>query len=152
MLRGALVAVLAANLLFFAWARGWLAPMWPAPVHGEREPGRQAAQVRPELINVLGTRAASTAVAAAQAASMAAGVADTCLETAPLTGAEADAAEAALEQAGVQRASWARRPAAGTPAPDRFVLSLDRPSAALVQQLQALPDPVPRFRPCASPR
>ena len=152
MLRGALLAVLAANLLFFAWARGWLAPMWPAPVHGERDPGRQAAQVRPEVINVLSPRAASAAVAAAQAASLADGSADACLETGLLTAPEADAAEAALEQAGVERGAWERRPAPAALAPDRFVLVADKPSAALAQQLQALPDAAPKFRPCTSPR
>lgn len=149
MLRAAVLAVLAANLLFFAWARGWLAPMWPAPSHGQREPQRQTAQVKPELINVLSARAASAAVAAAAATSLAADAADACLEAGPFSPAEADAAEASLQQAGLPRTDWERRQASS---PDLIMLAVDRPSAALARQLQALPDTAPRFRPCPSTR
>ena len=106
MQRAALVLLVAANLTFFAWARGWLAPMWPPPVHGEREPARLAAQVRPEAVAVLGAKAASAAVSAARAASMAAGEAELCLEAGPLVAAEVAAAEAMLVQAGVPRETW----------------------------------------------
>ena len=40
MLRVAVALVVAANLLFFAWARGWLSPVIEPPHHGEREPQR----------------------------------------------------------------------------------------------------------------
>ena len=109
MQRAAVVLLVAANLVFFAWARGWLAPMWPAPVHGEREPARLAAQVRPEAIVVLSAKAASAAVSAARAASMAAGEAELCLEAGPLAVAEVAAAEAVLVQAGVPRETWDQR-------------------------------------------
>ena len=53
MLRSLVAVVVLANLLFFAWARGWLAPAWPAPRHAEREPERLEAQVRPETLSVV---------------------------------------------------------------------------------------------------
>lgn len=65
MLRTLLALVLLANLLFFGWAGGWLAPTFPAPGAGEREPGRLAAQVAPERVTVLAPAAASAALAAA---------------------------------------------------------------------------------------
>ena len=70
MLRSLVALVVLANLLFFAWARGWLAPAWPAPRHAEREPERLAAQVRPDTLSVVPPTAASAAVAAARAASL----------------------------------------------------------------------------------
>ena len=63
MLRALVVALLLANGLFFAWTRGWLAPLWAAPSHGDREPARLAAQVRPELMVVMPADAASAALA-----------------------------------------------------------------------------------------
>lgn len=146
LIRNLALALLVANALFFAWARGWLAPLSAGPAHSQREPARQDAQVRPELIKVLTPRAASEA--AARAASAAA--AGTCLETTPLTPTEADAAEAALEQAGIPRSTWQRRNAPGTP--DRAQLVVEAPAEPLQQQLQALPGAAPRFSPCASPR
>ena len=65
MLRALLALLLLANLLFFGWAGGWLAPAFPAPGAGDREPGRLAAQVAPERVTVLAPAAASAALAAA---------------------------------------------------------------------------------------
>ena len=65
MLRALLALLLLANLLFFGWAGGWLAPAFPAPGTGDREPGRVAAQVAPERVTVLAPAAASAALAAA---------------------------------------------------------------------------------------
>lgn len=114
MLRGALIALLVANGLFFLWARGALAPVWAPPAHGEREPGRLAAQLRPELMGVLPADAASAALAAAAAASAAARLA--CLEAGPFSDAEIAAAEAELTSAALPAGSWQReqleRPAA----------------------------------------
>jgi len=71
MLRAAVIVLLLANALVFAWSRGWLAPVLALPGAGEREPDRLLQQVRPESIVVLGPKAA--AQAASKAAESAAG-------------------------------------------------------------------------------
>jgi len=98
MLRTLVVLLLLANLLFFAWAHGWLAPALPPPHHGEREPERLAAQLRPASIKLITPQAASAA-----AASVA------CVEAGPFSDADVGVAEAALLGAGVPTAAWARR-------------------------------------------
>lgn len=109
MLRLVVVVLVLANAFFFAWTRGWLAPLLDVPTHGERNPERLSQQVRPEVIGVLGARAASAAVSAARAASMAAGEGEMCLELGPFTMADVGAAEALLVQAGVAAEQWVRR-------------------------------------------
>lgn len=70
MLRAAVTVLLLANVLVFAWSRGWLAPVLALPGAGEREPDRLLQQVRPESIVVLGPKAAALAASkAADAAS-----------------------------------------------------------------------------------
>jgi hypothetical protein len=102
MLRTLVLLALAANALFFAWAQGYLAPLWPPPRQAEREPGRIGAQVRPEAITVLPATAASAAVSAARQAAVA------CMEAGPFSDADAGKAEAALAEAGVPAGSWQR--------------------------------------------
>ena len=102
MLRAAVVAVVLANLLFFGWAGGWLAPSLPAPHSGEREPERLAAQLSPERVAVLAPPAASAAIAAARAAAIA------CLEAGPLGESGIAAAEAALAAAKLPEGSVLR--------------------------------------------
>lgn len=133
MRRAVLVVLVGANLIFFAWARDWLAPMFPAPLHGEREPARLAAQVRPEAIAVLTPKAASAAVSAARAASMAAGEADLCVEAGPLVAGDVAAAEALLVQAGVPLETWQQRKADAS-----TWLRIDRAGAALREQLRGI--------------
>lgn len=53
MLRLLVAALLLANLLFFAWSRGWLDQVIGVPAQGDREPQRLASQVRPELVRLL---------------------------------------------------------------------------------------------------
>lgn len=133
MSRALLLVLVAANIVFFAWARDWLAPMWPAPLHGEREPARLAAQVRPEAIAVLSAKAASAAVSAARAASMAAGEAELCVEAGPLAAGELAAAEALLVQAGVARETWEQR------ARDTSTwLRIERAGVSLREQLRGI--------------
>lgn len=103
MLRAAVVLILAANLLFFAWARGWLAPVVAPPHAGEREPERLAAQVRPELVRVLPPEAAATARVV-------------CLEAGPFADADVGIAEAAMLGAGVPATAWRRDTTAPPPA------------------------------------
>ena len=99
MLRALVLVLLLANLMFFAWARGWVgAP----PRQAESEPARLAAQVRPELLKVLPAAAASVAVQAARSAAM------VCLETGPLAGTDLIAAEALLVATQVPQGGWAR--------------------------------------------
>ena len=100
MLRALVVAMLAANLLFFAWARGWLSPALPLPHQGEREPERLAAQVHPELIRIVPPQAASAAVTAASTQ---------CLEAGPFADGDIGVAEAAVLAAGVPNAAFERR-------------------------------------------
>ncbi len=101
-MRGLVAALLLANLLFFAWARGWLAPTWQAPRHGEREPERVAAQVRPDSITVVSANAANAVVAAARAAGL------TCLDAGPFNDSDLAAAENLLASANLPPGSWTR--------------------------------------------
>jgi hypothetical protein len=90
MLRALVAALLLANLLFFGWARGVLAPALPGPHSGEREPERLAAQFNPERVLVLPPPAASAAISAAREAAFA------CLEAGPRGEADVATAEATL--------------------------------------------------------
>lgn len=56
-----LVALVAANVLFFVFTRGWLDGIGGINSLGDREPGRLALQVRPETIRLLPMPAASGA-------------------------------------------------------------------------------------------
>lgn len=109
MLRVVVGLLLLANLAFFGWARGWFEPAMPPPHHGEREPQRLAAQVRPDAVIVLPPKAASAAIAAARAA------AAVCLQAGPLTDAELGPAEAALAAAQLPDGALQREPAPPPP-------------------------------------
>lgn len=137
MLRMLVLLLLLANLLFFGWARGWFAPAWPAPRTAEREPERVAAQVRPELIEVLSPAAASAAVAAARVAAV------LCLEAGPYDAAGVAGAESVLRAAGLSEGSWERQPA--SPPSRLFWLRVPRADAAQQARLSAL---APAYRPC----
>ncbi len=109
MLRIAVAALVLANLLFFVWARGWLAPGFPPPRQGESEPERMAQQVRPELIAVLPAKAASAALNAAREASA------VCLEAGPFGADQVEAAESALAAAQPASGAWTREAVAAPP-------------------------------------
>lgn len=109
MLRTVVALLLVANLAFFAWTRGWLAPGLAAPRHAEHEPERLAAQVSPQAVAVLTQKAANAAVVAARAA------AAVCMEAGPLGAAELAAAQAALATVQLPEAAWLREPAAAPP-------------------------------------
>jgi hypothetical protein len=85
MLRILLLALLAANLLFFGFTRGWFDGLAGLQSHGDREPERIANQVHPASIVLMPPRRRPAPAAAA-------------LESAPVAGAEAGAAEAALRR------------------------------------------------------
>ena len=103
MLRTLAALLILANLLFFAWARGWLAPTAPPPLSGSREPQRLAAQVHPERVTVMAPVAASAAIRTAQ------NQAALCLEAGPFTEDSVQAAEAALVELELPAGTWARR-------------------------------------------
>lgn len=109
MLRVVVGLLLLANLAFFGWARGWFEPSMPPPHHGEREPQRLTAQLRPDAVIVLPPRAASAAIAAARAA------AAVCLQAGPLAASEMGPAESALASAQLPDGAWQREPALAPP-------------------------------------
>lgn len=144
MLRRLVLVLLLANLGFFAWTRGWLAPWLPPPADG-REPQRLAQQLHPQRIAVLSAGAASAALAAAAvAAASAPPEAEPpvlCLEAGPFNESTAQAALALLAEHGVakdavQRELVARNVTWGVviaPLADREVL---RTRAAELTRLQ----------------
>jgi hypothetical protein len=105
MLRAVVALLLLANLVFFGWSQGWLAPLLGVPHQGEREPERLATQLHPELITVLAPGAASAALTAARAT--------TCLEAGPVAETDLAAAEAAL--APLPAGTWTREAAPAPP-------------------------------------
>lgn len=100
MLRPLIVALLIANLGYFAWTQGWL-PSWVgASPLGDRDPQRLERQVNPEAVRILPPLPASrTAQSAAQAPA--------CIEAGPFDGTQVEAAEAALTLL-VPAGNWSR--------------------------------------------
>ena len=105
MLRALFLALVLANLGFYAWTQGWLDGVVGARAGGDREPERLTRQVQPETVVILpwtpasGVAATDTADAAARA----------CLEAGPFSAVEIAVASAALKEA-LPRASndnWA---------------------------------------------
>jgi hypothetical protein len=95
MLRALFIALLLLNALFFGWTRGWLDDIIGLKARGDREPERLARQLHPERIELLNPQAAT----ALQKTS--------CLQLGPLDGdAALQAAQAALERAGVPADAW----------------------------------------------
>ncbi len=127
MLRTLVALLLLANLLFFAWSRGWLTPLVAPPHAGEREPERLAAQVRPEQVRVL--RSGGNGAAAAKGSA--------CLEAGPFAEADVGIAEAALLSAGVPANAWVRETVAG-----QSWLRVARADDELRARLLALKEPV----------
>lgn len=153
MLRALLLGLLAANLLFFAWAQGWLGE------HRSGEPQRLAKQLRPEWVQVLPWQAASApaepasaaaqASAGAQAGASQAAVGTVCLESGPWADEQLPAALAALQATNVAAGSWSVQ-ADGLGGRWLRVPAAD---AALAQQLLAAAGPAPNrgFKPCRVP-
>lgn len=102
------VGLLAANLLFFAWTRGWLDSATDYRVNAGHEPQRLAAQEHPELIQPLSASAVS---ALGQRV---------CLELGPFEDdAGLGAAQAALRGAGLA-VDWVTR---SSETPGQFVIA-----------------------------
>lgn len=127
MLRWWALALLVANLMFFAWSRGQAGRL-------EGEPDRKVQQVHPEAVHLLtpGDATAAPAPQAASGADFGASAADSaatsasastatrCIEAGPFNTAEVAAAEAAL----------AASPAASTLAPRWSRVGVEVPVAA----------------------
>jgi len=88
MLRLLVLALVLANLGFYAWTQGMLDGVVGMRAHGDREPDRLARQVRPEIIRVLPPGAAVATLTEAAPA---------CLEAGPYTPAQIGAAEGVLQ-------------------------------------------------------
>ena len=119
MLRGLVLALLLANLVFFVWTRGALDGGATGSSRSDREPQRLAQQVSPEAIRLIPPPPESASATSASASS---GVASFCLEAGPFDDAELAIAEATLdarEPASKEARRWVR-------------VSADRPGIWLV--------------------
>lgn len=101
MLRWLAGLLLLANLAFWALTQEPVAAAMGLSGDDGRDPGRLARQVHPEKVKVLRTGLAASAPSA-----MAAEPPLACLETGPLNEAQAQAATAALQRAGVPAGAW----------------------------------------------
>ena len=121
MLKWLVIALLAANVAFFAWTQGWLDGVVGVRALGDREPGRLAQQVRPDSVVILTPTAVAAAASAASAAGSAASsaassatpaasgavVGSACLEAGPFSSLELTSAEAALSNL-MSASAWTR--------------------------------------------
>lgn len=123
MLRAIVVVLLLANLGFYAWREGWLAPLHRvigARPEGDREPERLAQQIRPEAVRLIPAEAASVAARTPAApasvpasppeasAPQATAPTTACMEAGPYGPADINAAEATLKAA-LPSGGWSRR-------------------------------------------
>jgi hypothetical protein len=143
MLKAALALLLAANLLFFGFTRGWFDGAFGLHARGDREPERIANQVRPAAIVLMPMASAPP------------GTSGSCLESAPVAGAEAAAAEAVLKVA-LPVGAWSdlrSESTVGTSTVVTHVYRVGNADAALAARLAGLRlDSSGRgFSPCARP-
>lgn len=109
MLRPLALGLLVANALLLAAQFGVYDRLLgrPDPQQAQREPERLQRQLHAETLRVLPPQAASAALAAAAASAAASSAAPlACLEAGPFAGAEAEAAERTLRDAGLPAGSW----------------------------------------------
>ncbi len=159
MLKGLVLALVLANLAFFAWTRG-------QTVRAEREPDRQAQQIRPESVRLLApdgsaeappSEAASSAEAAVSVDEAASAAPTTlCVEAGPFSSTEVASAEAALAASPAASAvanRWTRvaAPDAAASAATAYRLRVDAATPDEAAALEALPASVLTrgFAPCA---
>ncbi len=114
MLRGLLLALLLANLVFFVWSQDGLGNGDGSPVRGEREPERLSRQVNPESVQLQRPPVAASAPAASAfaATSPAATASSINAASAPVS----SASEAASAPAAVEASSSAASIASAGPA------------------------------------
>ena len=99
MLRPLVAALLIANLGFYAWSEGWLDNIVGVRSIGDREPERMARQLHPELVRILPSGDAASAMDVASTASAQGTGAGTCVEAGPFSDAEVGTAQAAAKGA-----------------------------------------------------
>jgi hypothetical protein len=107
MLQRAVLLLLLANLLFFAWTQGWLDGVTGLRSQGDREPERLARQVRPETVRILAPSDAIPSTSSAPASGAGAETV-TCLEAGPFATGASVSAIAAVQGAmpPVPASSW----------------------------------------------
>lgn len=115
MFRWIVAALLLANLVFFAWSKGWLDEATGLRARGDREPERLQKQVRPESVRVVTPQAVAAAASAAEARLA-------CLEAGPFNNDTIAAAETALA-ATLPSGTWVRR---STEVPSRWIVYMGR--------------------------
>ena len=96
MLRGLLLALLLANLVFLVWSQGGLGNAEGSAAGGEREPERLSRQVHPEAVQLLRSVVAASPTAASASAATAADPAASAASSAEAASAP-EAASAATE-------------------------------------------------------
>lgn len=138
MLRALLLVLVAANLVYAAWWRGWL-PAELLPLArgdaGQREPGRLAAQVHPEYIELLAGPPADRLASSR------------CLQAGPFTDEAWPDAEAAVSRMGLASGQWLRVPA--DPPGSGSLLRVPEADATSQERLQAGEPELGRaFSPC----
>lgn len=104
MLRIVVLLLVLANAGFYSWRQGWLDTAVGVPAQGDREPGRLAAQVTPEMVRVLAPLPAENA----------ANEPTTCLEIGPYSPGQLSTAEAALQTV-LTPGTWVDRNADAVP-------------------------------------
>ena len=104
MLRALVLALLLANVAFYAWTQGWLDTVVGVRATGDREPERLARQVRPEIVRIVPASAASATSEPLPGALA-------CLEAGPFADAELATAKAAA-RAALPAAGWTTVPSA----------------------------------------
>jgi len=124
MMRAVVALLLVANVVFFAWSRGWLDTVAGVRATGDREPERLARQVHPEVVRILTPQAVAAAASAAESRLA-------CLEAGPFDDAAVGAAEAALATT-LPSGTWAR---ASTERPSGWIVYVGRfPSREAMQR------------------
>ena len=113
LLRTTVVALLAANALYYGWSHGLLAPIGLAPAPAN-EPQRLSQQIRPETLQVTQAGPAAPAAGpvsegpapATSSASPGAGGPAACLQAGPFDAAQAEVLRRALTSANLPPGSW----------------------------------------------
>ena len=143
-MRALLAALLAANLLFFGFSRGWFDGAFGLHALGDREPERLAAQVRPGSVRILPMGSVASASPAASAPTA-------CYEAGPFAAADAASIEAQLN-ASLPAGSWVDVRADAAPAA-AHLYRVAAATADLASRLTALKlgAAARGFSPCAAP-